>query len=40
VTQALEELQLPPLAIVSGAFLLIGLGLFAIRWGARRLGDG
>jgi hypothetical protein len=39
-TQALEQLQLPPLAIVSGAFLLIGLGLFAIRWGARRLGDG
>jgi len=39
-TQALEQLQLPPLAIVSGAFLLVGLGLFAIRWGARRLGDG
>ncbi len=39
-TQALGQLQLPPLAIVSGTFLLIGLGLFAIRWGARRLGDG
>ena len=38
-TEALEQLQLPPLAIVSGAFLLIGLGLFAIRWGAGRLGD-
>lgn len=39
-TQALEQLRLPPLAIVSGVFLLVGLGLFAIRWGARRLGDG
>jgi hypothetical protein len=35
-----EQLQLPPLAVVSASFLLAGLGLFAIRWGARRLGDG
>jgi len=26
------------LLIVSGAFLITGLGLFVIRWGARRLG--
>ena len=39
-TQAPDGLRLPPLAIVSGAFLLVGIGLFAIRWGARRLGHG
>jgi hypothetical protein len=38
--EAAQQLGIPPLAIVSGAFLLVGLGLFAIRWGARRLGDG
>jgi len=32
--------QIPPLALVSVLFLLIGLGLFATRWGARRLGNG
>ena len=31
---------LPLLVIVSGAFLLVGLALFAFRWSARRLGDG
>jgi hypothetical protein len=30
----------PLLVVVSGAFLIVGLSLFAIRWGARRLGDG
>jgi hypothetical protein len=30
----------PLLPVVSGLFLLLGLGLFAIRWSARRLGDG
>jgi anti-sigma factor RsiW len=38
--EAAQQLGIPPLAIVSGAFLLVGLGLFAIRWGARRFGDG
>ncbi|HVL54750.1 MAG TPA: hypothetical protein VM344_10890 [Vitreimonas sp.] len=28
------------LAILSGSFLIIGLGLFGLRWTARRLGDG
>lgn len=28
------------LAILSGSFLIVGLGLFAIRWTARRLDDG
>jgi anti-sigma factor RsiW len=35
-----SEAGLPLLVIVSGALLLVGLGLFAIRWSARRLGDG
>jgi hypothetical protein len=30
----------PLLLVVSGLFLVIGLALFAIRWSARRLGDG
>ena len=29
----------PALLIVAGALLLVGLGLFALRWGARRFGD-
>ena len=29
-----------PLLLVSASFLLVGLGLFLLRWGARRLGDG
>jgi hypothetical protein len=29
-----------PLAVLSGSFLIVGLGLFALRWTARRLGDG
>ncbi|MEA2653879.1 MAG: hypothetical protein QOI37_1106, partial [Chloroflexota bacterium] len=28
------------LVVLSGAFLIAGLGLFLVRWGARRLGDG
>ena len=28
-----------PLAVLSGAFLVLGLGLFGLRWTARRLGD-
>jgi hypothetical protein len=28
------------LLIVSTSLLLVGLGLFALRWGARRLSDG
>ena len=32
--------RIPPLAIVSGLFLMVGLGLFAIRRGARRFGNG
>jgi hypothetical protein len=28
-----------PLVILSGALLIVGLGLFALRWGARRFGD-
>jgi hypothetical protein len=31
---------MPLLVVVSGAFLVVGLALFAIRWSARRLGDG
>jgi anti-sigma factor RsiW len=38
--EAAQQLGIPPLAIVSTAFILVGLGLFAIRWGARHLGDG
>jgi hypothetical protein len=30
----------PPLLIVAGLLLLAGLGLFGLRWAARRLGDG
>jgi anti-sigma factor RsiW len=30
----------PLLLVVSGLFLVVGLSLFAIRWSARRLGDG
>jgi hypothetical protein len=29
-----------PLVVLSGTFLLLGLGLFGLRWSARRLGDG
>jgi hypothetical protein len=29
-----------PLVVLSGSFLIVGLGLFALRWTARRLGDG
>ncbi len=29
-----------PLVVLSGTFLIVGLGLFALRWTARRLGDG
>ncbi len=29
-----------PLAVLSGSFLIVGLGLFGLRWSARRLGDG
>ena len=29
-----------PLVVLSGSFLIVGLGLFALRWSARRLGDG
>jgi anti-sigma factor RsiW len=29
-----------PLAVLSGSFLILGLGLFGLRWTARRLGDG
>jgi anti-sigma factor RsiW len=29
-----------PLVILSGTFLILGLGLFGLRWTARRLGDG
>jgi hypothetical protein len=29
-----------PLVVLSGAFLILGLGLFGLRWTARRLGDG
>ena len=32
--------SVPTLVLVSGAFLIVGLALFAIRWSARRLGDG
>jgi hypothetical protein len=40
-----EESQSPrtpdsTLAIVSGSFLIVGIGLFVLRWTARRLGDG
>jgi hypothetical protein len=38
--EAAAQFAVPPLVAVSVAFLLVGLGLFAIRWGARRLGDG
>ena len=34
------ESGLPLLLVVSGLFLIAGLALFAIRWSARRLGDG
>ncbi len=34
------EPGVPWLVLVSGAFLVAGLALFAIRWSARRLGDG
>jgi len=37
---ATAEPRIPPLALVSGLFLLVGLGLFATRWGARRFGSG
>ena len=30
---------LPPLVFVSGLAILVGLGLFLIRWTARRLSD-
>lgn len=29
-----------PLVVLSGTFLIVGLGLFGLRWSARRLGDG
>ena len=29
----------PPLVLLSGSLLIVGLGLFALRWGARRFGD-
>jgi hypothetical protein len=29
-----------PMLIVAGLLLLLGLGLFGLRWTARRLGDG
>jgi hypothetical protein len=29
-----------PLAVLSGALLVLGLGLFGLRWTARRLSDG
>jgi hypothetical protein len=29
-----------PLVVLSGSFLIVGLGLFALRWTARRFGDG
>jgi hypothetical protein len=32
--------QASPLVVLSGSFLIVGLGLFALRWTARRLGDG
>lgn len=28
-----------PLVVLSGTFLIVGLGLFGLRWSARRLGD-
>jgi hypothetical protein len=28
-----------PLAVLSGSFLIVGLGLFGLRWSARRLGE-
>ena len=31
--------SVPPLVLVSGSLLIVGLGLFALRWGARRFGD-
>ena len=29
----------PPLVLLSGSLLIVGLGLFVLRWGARRFGD-
>ena len=29
----------PPLVLLSASLLIVGLGLFAVRWGARRFGD-
>jgi hypothetical protein len=40
VTAAAERSGLSTLVIVAGAMLIAGLGLFGLRWSARRLGDG
>jgi hypothetical protein len=37
---SVDQPGVPLLVVVSGAFLIVGLSLFAIRWSARRLGDG
>jgi anti-sigma factor RsiW len=31
--------SVPPLVLLSGSLLIVGLGLFVLRWGARRFGD-
>jgi hypothetical protein len=40
VAAAAERSGLSTLVIVAGAMLIAGLGLFGLRWSARRLGDG
>ncbi len=39
VSDAAGGSPISPLVLLSGSLLIVGLGLFALRWGARRFGD-